>query len=81
LWLYVLVDGIERFLKNQPKEVLWFYSNADYIGSYKWICESLDIDPLTLRHKILTNIDDIDFKAVRKSYICKDNVRSPKHDM
>jgi len=43
LWYACLLQGIKRASEGRLDEVLWLLSEKVAIGSFRWICETLEI--------------------------------------
>lgn len=82
--LNALRDSIGRGLVNDGKVAKtlserdakeWFASNAYYVGSFKWICELLELEPDNIRRKIeneeLANMDCKNWMTGTRNYSVK----------
>ena len=49
MWSHVLVDGLFFALKGKSNEIQWVNSNVYGVGTFLWICDELEIDPIKLK--------------------------------
>lgn len=60
LWAAVFQQGISdactaRAKREEGKDLLWFYSEVETVGSFNWLCELFNIRPEKARARILAN--------------------------
>lgn len=55
LWAAVLEQAIKDLndITEHPRAIAWFRSPGDDVGSFTWICITLDMDPEKTRRAIL----------------------------
>src|SRR2546427_8430837 len=64
LWLAVLVQAINDFAHTDERQRLrrhftrlWFISGNHDPGSFRWICDHLDLDPSWFRRRLFALVD------------------------
>lgn len=53
LWHACIAQAVRGAQRGLKEDYYWCFSEAHGVGSFKWICDMLDIDYLALREQIL----------------------------
>ena len=55
LWHACIAQAIRGAQRGEKDDYFWCFSEHYGLGSYKWICDILDIDHMLVREQIIAN--------------------------